>query len=325
MDAAAPDSDAQAVSVSVAALLGLAHAARGLSLHRNVVRARHADVRRSPFKGRGMEYDESRLYQPGDDVRYLDWRVTARTGKPHTKLFREERERPVFLWVDYRAPMFFATRGCFKSVIAARIAALLAWSAVHEGDRLGSVVFNESDHSEIKPQRGKTSALRLFHELAHLGGIGQVIGEGAGGDATARTEDAADPRRAPAQALSRLAHIARRGSLLFLISDFRGFDETAQTRLLQLAAHSETLLAFVCDPLERRLPPPGRYRVSDGRRNLDFDAGDARTAADYAAAHARRVGRLRAFARKAGVGFLQCQTDADPLTVLQRRFGVRRR
>ena len=320
MDVSAPRSDAPAVSVSVAALLGLAHAARGLSLRRNVVRARHADVRRSPFKGRGMEYDESRLYQPGDDVRYLDWRVTARTGKPHTKLFREERERPVFLWVDYRAPMFFATRGCFKSVVAARIAALLAWSAVHEGDRLGSVIFNDGDHSEIKPQRGKTGALRLFHELARLGGIGQGIGADA-----SRTEDAADPHRAPAQALSRLAHIARRGSLLFLISDFRGFDESAQTRLLQLAAHSETLLAFVSDPLERRLPPPGRYRVSDGRRNLDFDAGDARAAADYAAAHARRVGRLRAFARKAGVGFLQCQTDADPLTVLQRRFGVRRR
>lgn len=317
MDVSAPESDAAAVSVSVASLLSLAHAARGLSLRRNVARARQSDVRRSPFKGRGMEYDESRLYQPGDDVRHLDWRVTARTGKPHTKLFREERERPVFLWVDYRAPMFFATRGRFKSVAAAQLAALLAWSAVHEGDRLGSVIFNDGDHSEIKPQRGKTGALRLFHELARLGAGGGVAA------LEAETDD--DPRRAPSQALSRLAHIARRGSLIFLISDFRGLDEAAYTRLLQLAAHSETMLAFVCDPLERRLPPPGRYRVSDGRRGLDFDAGDAHLAADYAAAYAKRVGRLRAFARKAGVGFLQCRTDDDPLAVLQRYFGTRRR
>ena len=327
MDSSARNLDAPAVSVSVASLLGLAHAARGLSLRRNVVRARHSDVRRSPFKGRGMEYDESRPYQPGDDVRHLDWRVTARTGKAHTKLFREERERPVFLWVDYRAPMFFATRGRFKSVVAAQVAALLAWSAVHEGDRLGSVVFNDSEHSEIKPQRGKTGALRLFHELAHLAGAGgdAVAEHAAAAAADTAAETADDSRRAPSQALSRLAHIARRGSLIFLISDFRGLDETAQTRLLQLAAHSETMLAFVCDPLERRLPPPGRYRVSDGRRDLEFDAGDARLAADYAAAYAKRVGLLRAFARKAGVGFLQCRTDDEPLAVLQRHFGTRRR
>ena len=88
-----------------------------------------------------MEFDESRLYQPGDDIRNMDWRVTARTGKPHTKLFREERERPVFVWVDYRAPMFFATQGVFKSVFVARMAALIAWNAVQQGDRIGGLIF----------------------------------------------------------------------------------------------------------------------------------------------------------------------------------------
>lgn len=344
---------AEAVQVSVASLIGLAHAARGLSLHRGDVRARRSDVRRSLFKGRGMEYDESRLYQPGDDVRHLDWRVTARTGKPHTKLFREERERPVFLWVDCRAPMFFATRGRFKSVAAAQIAALLAWSAVHDGDRIGSVIFTEGTHREIKPQRGKTGALRLFRELAGAGGAavggagrdGSATGGGSGagrgrgaasGGATPGGGDAvsgagggggngAVSSGSPAGALLRLSHIARPGSLIFFISDFRNFDERAETRLAQLAAHSETVLVFVCDALEERLPPPGHYRVGDGARDFHLDAGDAQFAADYAARFRRRAARLRALARKLGVGFLQCRTGDDPLAVLQRHFGTRAR
>lgn len=339
---------AEAVQVSVASLIGLAHAARGLSLHRGDVRARRSDVRRSLFKGRGMEYDESRLYQPGDDVRHLDWRVTARTGKPHTKLFREERERPVFLWVDCRAPMFFATRGRFKSVAAAQLAALLAWSAVHDGDRIGSVLFTEGTHREIKPQRGKTGALRLFRELAGAGGAavdgdGAAFGSGAAhsgaggavsgvgsdgggnGGSGAASGNGGGIGGSPAGALLRLSHIARPGSLIFFISDFRNFDERAETRLAQLAAHSETVLVFVCDALEERLPPPGHYRVGDGARDFHLDTGDAQFAADYAARFQRRAARLRALARKLGVGFLQCRTSDDPLAVLQRHFGTRAR
>jgi len=346
---------AEAVRVSVASLIGLAHAARGLSLHRGDVRARRSDVRRSLFKGRGMEYDESRLYQPGDDVRHLDWRVTARTGKPHTKLFREERERPVFLWVDCRAPMFFATRGRFKSVAAAQLAALLAWSAVHDGDRIGSVLFTEDTHREIKPQRGKTGALRLFRELAGVGGAvhdgaagggaasGSSSGAAFGGSGAASGGGAvrgggamrgggngngaagANIGDSPAGALLRLSHIARPGSLIFFISDFRNFDERAETRLAQLAAHSETVLVFVCDALEERLPPPGQYRVGDGARDFHLDTGDAQFAADYAARFRRRAARLRALARKLGIGFLQCRTSDDPLAVLQRHFGTRAR
>jgi len=119
----------------------------------------------SRFKGRGMEFDESRPYQPGDDARNLDWKVTARTGKPFTKLFREERERSVLLWVDYRAPMHFATRGLFKSVLAARTAALLAWGAIHHSDRLGGLIFSESGHLEVRPQQGKHAVLNFIRQL----------------------------------------------------------------------------------------------------------------------------------------------------------------
>ena len=117
------------VRPSLEELIALSRPAGGLRLARPTARALQSGQYFSRFKGRGMEFDETRLYTPGDDVRHLDWRVTARTGKAHTKLFREERERPVFLSVDYRASMFFATRGMYKSALAARLAALIAWSA----------------------------------------------------------------------------------------------------------------------------------------------------------------------------------------------------
>ncbi|MDH5485082.1 MAG: DUF58 domain-containing protein, partial [Gammaproteobacteria bacterium] len=126
-------------------LIGLYRDAQKLPLKPSKIRAHMAGSFLSAFKGRGMEFDESRPYQPGDDIRALDWKVIARTSKPFTKVFREERERPVLLMVDYRRPMFFGTRNAFKSVLAAKAAALLAWSCAQHGDRLGGLIFSEQE------------------------------------------------------------------------------------------------------------------------------------------------------------------------------------
>ena len=123
-------------------LMSLARAAMHLPGWHDRAKRQTQGAYLSALRGRGMEYDESRPYQAGDDIRTLDWLVTARTGKPHTKLFREERERPVIVAVDYRPAMFFATQGSFKSVQAARCAALLAWRAAQQGDRLGGFIFS---------------------------------------------------------------------------------------------------------------------------------------------------------------------------------------
>ena len=125
-----------AVSIDSQELIALRHYATTISLKSKRNTASQSGAYLSPFKGRGMEFDEARPYQPGDDIRSIDWRVTARTGKPHTKMFGEERERAVVVCLDYRAPMFFATRGAFKSVIASKMAALLAWASEHHGDRV---------------------------------------------------------------------------------------------------------------------------------------------------------------------------------------------
>ena len=143
------------VRVSMASLLALHQGSATLALQPRRVRALTSGAYLSPFKGRGMEFDEVRPYTQGDDVRSIDWRVTARSGKPHTKLFREERERAVLLWIDLRPAMFFATRGAFKAVRAAQAAALLGWNTLQRGDRLGALIFDERHHDELRPRRGQ--------------------------------------------------------------------------------------------------------------------------------------------------------------------------
>lgn len=111
----------------------------------------------SRLRGRGVDFDQVRIYQPGDDVRTIDWRVTARTREPHTKLFHEERERPVFVLVEQSQRLFFGSGLCFKAVLAARAAAFIGWSALAHNDRIGGLVFSDRDCHEIKPRRSKHS------------------------------------------------------------------------------------------------------------------------------------------------------------------------
>lgn len=298
-----------AVQVSQEHLIGLAHLARSLSLRHNKIRARKTDARRSTFKGRGMEYDESRLYYPGDDIRHIDWRVMARTGEAYTKLFREERERPVFFCVDYRSQMFFATRRCFKSVHAANIAALLAWSAIHSGDRVGGVLFSDAIHAEIKPQRGKQGILRLIHHLAEFSSYRR---------AAAYSERSSDG----GEALMRLVHTVRPGSMVFLISDFRGM-QTAENRIRELAAHSEVVMIQVYDVLEETVPPPGEYAISDGANTICINTADTGFVSRYFDQFRRKVMRLKSLAAKSHIGFIQCRTTEEPFEVLRRNFGAR--
>ncbi|MEL0036505.1 MAG: DUF58 domain-containing protein [Gammaproteobacteria bacterium] len=137
------------VRLTVDELLSLRQQASALDLaSKYQVSSTLAGGYRSKFRGRGMDFDEARLYQPGDDIRNIDWRVTARTGKAHTKLFKEERERPVFILIDQSARLFFGSKVAFKSVIAARASALLVWACVNAGCRIGGVIFDDNNHLE---------------------------------------------------------------------------------------------------------------------------------------------------------------------------------
>lgn len=295
------------VQPSVPDLIRLGSVANALPLKPRSGHARLGGDYQSPFKGRGMEYNESRPYQPGDDVRHLDWRVTARTGRPHTKLFHEERERPVLMWVDYRVSMQFATRGCFKSVRAAECAALLAWSAAGQGDRVGGVVFTEYSHHELRPRRGRPAVLDLINRLA----------------LPIATDDEPRDPQSGLRALTRLARVTRPGSLVFLLSDFQRLDSEADTQIRRLAAHSEVVLVFIHDPLERELPAAGFYRFTDGRREVELATGDAETRRRHAARFDAHLARLQRLAQHANIHLLECSTAADPLVALQYGLGLR--
>lgn len=296
------------VEVELDDLIGLHRDARLLRLPAGRIRSMDSGGYVSPFKGRGMEFDEARPYMPGDDVRNLDWRVIARTGKPYTKLFREERERSVLLWMDFSPSMFFATRGCFKSVQVARLAALLAWAGVQNGDRVGGLLFSGAEHHEYKPLNGRNAALGLCRRIQHF----------AATAAQKRDSEA----RAAVDALLRLRRVARPGSLIFLLSDFHAIDEAMEQQLAQLRRHNELVLLEVSDPLERALPDAGQYRLSDGQGELLVDTADRKYRQGYEQRYARHHDYLQGRCRSLGMGYLHCSTEDEPLQVLQAQSGA---
>ena len=308
-----PD-NASPVSVSQAGLIRLNGPARAIALDVLRVSSLQTGAYVSHFRGRGMEFDESRPYQPGDDPRSIDWRVTARSTTAYTKLFREERERPVLIMVDLRASMHFATQGCFKSVNASRAAALLSWAAHHRGDRLGGLIFGDTTHRELKPKLGRQAALRFVHELVNHPDWQTT--ERAHGD---------DGEQQLTQAMSALRRVARPGSLVVIISDFQGVSRTAQAYLSSVARHNEVLALFLSDPIERQLPPPGRYRIVAGDDELAIDTFVKAARRDYESAFESRSHALEAFCQRYGVHLLPLSTQDDPVTALQTALGRRTR
>lgn len=303
----------QATRVDLGTLVQLHHPARLIPLRAGSIRASGSGQYGSRFRGRGMEYDESRPYTPGDDTRNLDWRVTARTGRVHTKLFREERERPVILAVDYRPAMFFATRGRFKSVLASHLAALLAWSADQHGDRIGGQILTATGVHEYRPQRGRKAVLHLLRQL-------QRNSRQAPPDQV--QPPASNKPPSLAAAIQRLRRVTHPGSLVVLISDFRGLDREASAALAQLGAHADLILIAISDPLEEHLPPPGYYRLSDGRRSIDLDSADRQFDADYQQRFRQRQETLRVLARQSRARLITAHTGDDPLTVLMQGLGL---
>jgi uncharacterized protein (DUF58 family) len=286
------------VSVQLKTLINLAKPASLLKLHHSAIRSGQSGGYVSRFKGRGMEFDEARLYQPGDDIRSIDWRVTARTGKTHTKVFREERERPVFISVDNRPAMHFATRGVFKSVQAAKIAALLAWTAQLKGDRIGGQIYTDSVCQEIKPQNGKHAVLRFFNALTNA-------------------RSAVKLEMTLSRTLSRLIQHARPGSLVYIISDFRGLNQKAENHLAKLSRHCDVVLIHIYDPLESHLPSKGRFRFTDKQRDIVIDTGDKQRILSYQQHYQERLDYLQRTAKKLGLLFFQCSTTDDPIEVLR--------
>ena len=287
---------------SAADLVGLRASAAGLSLDtRRFALGERSSVRVSRWRGRGMEYSESRAYQPGDDIRSIDWRVTARTGRTHTKLFHEERERPALIVVDLGERMRFGTRRAFKSVVAAEAASLLAWAAVANGDRVGGLVFAGERAVESRVAGGQRGALAFIRALVEIGNEtqGRDAGDGIG------------------SALPRVRRTVRSGALVIVISDFSGLQDSDGQQLARLREHSDLFCVWICDRLESTPPPPARYPVGDGQRTATLDAHSSETTHAITSRFDGIETRITSACRRAGAALVRISCGDDVRAVLR--------
>ena len=244
---------------------------------RKTVQAKLAGAYLAKTKGRGMEFDEARHYQAGDDIRAIDWRVTARTGKTHTKLYREEKERPVFVLTDLSSSMQFGTQFLFKSVQAAHLSALIAWSARKRGDRIGGLVFNQHQHIECKPFTRQKAVLSLLNSMLK-------VQKGAQLEPQVTTQE----QITLGNACARLRRLAHPGSLIFILSDFSQLDELAKQHIAQLSKHCEVIAYPISDPFEHQLPQvkmSQRVTLSDGQNRQQIVLGEKDTELQYSNQH----------------------------------------
>lgn len=263
----------------------------------------------SRFRGRGMDFAEVRSYQPGDDIRSIDWRVTARTGKAHTKVFQDERERPVLLLVDQSGSLFFGSRRAFKSVVAVEVAVMLAWAAFKDGDRTGGLVFNESTHSEVRPRRSHHSVLRLINQLHDFNhrlartSMNARVSQGQEGGLDG--------------ALRKCCRVARHGNTVFIISDFSGRDWNLGGHLQRLASHNQVFGIWITDRMEAELPPPDDYLVTNGGERAILDAGSEANRLKYAEEFRARRRELEDLFTHLKAPLIELRTDQAASEVLK--------
>lgn len=209
----------------------------------------------SRLRGRGLTFEELRGYRPGDDIRSIDWRATARLRKAHVRVYSEERDRPVLLVVDQRTSMFFGSRRTTKATLAAEASALAAWRTIDRGDRVGAILFNDEELVEIKPQRSRSNVMRICHGLVRLN------------HALTASRTPAKPRRLN-EAMRAAVNVASHDHLVMLITDYSGDDERTRELATRLAAHNDVLAVLIYDPLGARLPVGGPMEATDGGQQI---------------------------------------------------------
>ncbi len=263
----------------------------------------------SRLRGRGLNFEEIRGYQPGDDIRTMDWKVTARTRSPHVRVYTEEKDRAVLVLVDQRQNMFFGTRGRLKSVTAAELAALAAWRALDVGDRIGAIVFNDEEVVEIKPQRSRRTVMEI---------LGHVVRQ----NHALSADSTVSPNPGQLNTVLRKARVlAPHDALVVLVTDGQGVDEQTQRFTGALVEHNDVLTLLVHDP--SRLDPSGvRMTVSDGRLQMNLDLSDPSVSAKMAADFRAEQEELTRNFRRLSAPLLMISNEGDVVGQVRRLLGV---
>lgn len=291
-------------------LIRLKHQGQGFSfLPRQPIHSLLAGQKASRLRGRGLNFEEIRNYVPGDDVRNIDWKVTARMRAPHVRVYTEERDRPALLIVDQRMGMFFGSQQAMKSVTAAEVAALGAWRVVGVGDRIGAVIFNDTDIEEIRPHRSNKTVMRILEAI-----VRQNHALKASADITAR------PGRLN-EVLERVCRLAKHDYLVCCISDFDGADDDTKKLMTRLAQHNDVLVGLIYDPLEAEMPDLGRLAVGDGELQIEFDSSDGTLRKRFADVFSDRLADARNFLLQRQIPVLPLHTGLPVAEQVRKLLG----
>ncbi|PZR08114.1 MAG: DUF58 domain-containing protein [Azospirillum brasilense] len=299
------------IAASLDSLIRLQHEARGFSFRsRQPVRSLLAGRRASRIRGRGLSFEELRAYRPGDDVRLMDWRATARTGRPQTRVFTEERDRPTLLVVDLSPAMFFGTARVVKSVTAAEVAALAAWRCLAAGDRVGAVLSGAEGIDELRPARSRAAVMRL---------LDAVVRRAAALPAAPPTPASPDALNA---ALERAEALAKHDALVLIVFDLLSADARTAEIAGRLARHNDVVAISISDPLERALPAaPWRGVATDGGSPAVLDPGTSGLGEAVSAGFARRIAMLRHTGHRHEIPVLPLGTELETAAQLRRLLG----
>jgi len=283
--------------VELTDLIKLRYQAQGFSyLPRQPIHSLLSGTHASRLRGRGLNFEEIRAYLPGDDIRNIDWKVTARIGKPHTRVYTEERDRPALLLVDQRLNMFFGSTASTKSATAAEAAAASAWRVLSVGDRPGALVFDDATIDSVRPHRSETRVLELLNV---------VLGK----NRALRVDAGIEPNAKQLNEVLRVANAqATHDYLVCLISDLDGADDETARLMTRLAEHNDVMALFVYDPLETELPESGKIVVSDGDLQLQVDAADAELRTRFREDFDKRLASARSLLLKRQVPVLPIST-----------------
>lgn len=317
------------IAVTIEDLIRLQYQAKAINLaqYKNLFTANTGN-RVSRIHGRGIEFEEVREYQPGDDIATIDWRVTARTGRPHTKVFRQERDWPLYLIVDMRAPMYFGTRVTFKSVLAAKLAAMFAWAANNNSDRVGGMVISDEKTLYMPAKAGSHGVLRLLHAIANQ---------------SQQMPKQYNDTQSLTAALWQLRPKLRPGALVVVLSDFHDINmvqdkqnnnspdknndtqntankqQDLATLLPLLALRQQMICTMISDPIEHTAPPPNRYACTDGNERIVMDTRSYEFRHAFNENFQTRWQSLSSICQSSNISLLQFDTNQviTPRTILK--------
>ncbi len=298
------------VYVNLHQLVRLQHRATELSfLPRQPVHSLLSGRHASRIRGRGLNFEEIRAYHPGDDIRTIDWKVTARTRSPHTRVFTEERDRAAMLLVDQRISMFFGTRVNMKSVTAAQAAALAAWRVLDAGDRIGAIIFNDTEVKEIRPHRSRNAVIQILRTIVDFN--------------NRLRSDLEVPSNAGMlnHALDLACRTAKHDHLVAVISDFQGVDDLTNKHVLKLCQNNDVIAALIHDPSASEIASSHDFVVTDGELQVELPLRSGHARRRLEEVSKGRIADVLGLQRRFRIPVLPISSAEDVVGQLQRLLG----